>query len=85
MEVGRGRGGDSLPSLPPAIEVWGKVIFSQALSLCPMEGGGLHPGGLGRPPPSDTTRYGQRADGTHPTGMHSCLEQYSLGILLLSS
>ena len=20
----------------------------------------------------DTTRYGQRAGGTHPTGMHSC-------------
>ena len=86
VEVGRGRGGDSLPSLPPAIEVWGKVIFSQALSLGPMEGGVCIQGGLGRnPPPSDTTRYGQRADGTHPTGMHSCLEQYSLGILLLSS
>ena len=24
------------------------------------------------PPPSDTTGYGQRAGGTHPTGMHSC-------------
>ena len=35
--------------------------------------GGPHPGGLGRPPQLDTTRYGQRAGGTHPTGMHSCL------------
>ena len=40
--------------------------------------GGLHPvgggcaWGLGRPPQSDTTGYGQRAGGTHPTGMHSC-------------
>ena len=24
------------------------------------------------PPPSDTTGYGQRGAGTHPTGMHSC-------------
>ena len=24
------------------------------------------------PPPLDTTGYGQRAGGTHPTGMHSC-------------
>ena len=48
-------------------------------------GGGLHPGGpnpgggpasrgVGQTPPQlDTTRYGQRAGGTHPTGMHSCL------------
>ena len=25
------------------------------------------------PPPADTTRYGQWAGGTHPTGMQSCL------------
>ena len=24
------------------------------------------------PPPSDTKGYGQRAEGAHPTGMHSC-------------
>ena len=74
-------------SKEPAIEVWVKVIFSQALSLCPMERrGGFASGGTGKtPPPSDTTRYGQRADGTHPTGMHSCLKQYSLGILQLSN
>ena len=29
-------------------------------------------------PPSDTTRYGQLAGGTHPTGMHSCF-RYMLG------
>ena len=29
-------------------------------------------GGLGTPRPSDTTGYGQRAGGTHPTGIHSC-------------
>ena len=40
--------------------------------------GGLHSGRrLGRPPSSDTTRYGQRAGGTHPTGMHSCLMNVS--------
>ena len=70
--------------LPPANEVLGKVMF---LHLCVIlftggsasREGGLHPGevciqgGLVRPPsPSDTTGYGQRAGGTHPTGMHSC-------------
>ena len=35
--------------------------------------GGPHPEwGLGRLPLSDTTVYGQRAGGTHPTGMHPC-------------
>ena len=39
-------------------------------------GGGLHPGGLGRPPaPSETTGYGHRLGGTHPTGMRSCQER----------
>ena len=32
--------------------------------------GGMH--GRAHPPPADTTRYGQWAGGTHPTGMHSC-------------
>ena len=35
-------------------------------------GGDLHPGGGVGQTPSDTTGYGQRAGGTHPTGMHSC-------------
>ena len=34
----------------------------------------MHPGGLGGPPPS-TTGYDQQAGGTHPTGMHSCLNK----------
>ena len=39
--------------------------------------GDLHPGGSAsrgvgqNPPQSDTMAYGQRAGGTHPTGMHS--------------
>ena len=28
--------------------------------------------GVGQTPPSHTMGYGQRAGGTHPTGMHSC-------------
>ena len=38
-------------------------------------GGGLHTGvGVGQtPPPLDTMGYGQRAGGTHPTGMHFCV------------
>ena len=31
------------------------------------------PLGMHVPPPADTTRCGQWAGGTHPTGMHSCL------------
>ena len=37
--------------------------------------GVLHPGGRWTDPPPDiwdTTGFGQQADGTHPTGMHSC-------------
>ena len=30
------------------------------------------PGADTPPPPEQTTAYGQRAAGTHPTGMHSC-------------
>ena len=37
--------------------------------VCIEGGGGLHPGVVGQTPPG----YGQRAGGTHPTGMHSCL------------
>ena len=33
-----------------------------------------HPGEFSRPSPSNTTGYSQRADGTHPSGMHSCRE-----------
>ena len=33
-----------------------------------------HPGK--HPPPSDTTGYSEQAGGTHPTGMHTCLDKY---------
>ena len=45
---------------------------SRGSGVCIQGWGGLHPGGLGRPP-WDTTGYGQKAGGTHPTGMHSSL------------
>ena len=96
--------------LPPANEVWGKVIFLH-LSVILFTGGGgstwagtpqqvpplagtparagtpwqVHPPGRYTPrqvhPPGRYTPqqsmlgYGQQADGTHPTGMHSCLCQ----------
>ena len=40
--------------------------------------GGVHPEGVDRPPQGDTTGYGQRAGGTHPTGMHSCFSLFAL-------
>ena len=66
--------------LPPANEVWSKVMFLHLCVILFREGvclqGGLHPGGLGKSPPSDTTGYGPRVGGTHPTGMHSCLANF---------
>ena len=63
-----------------------KVMFSQVCVIPSVHGvggwlpsmhweGGLHPGrGWGRPyHPPRYMEYGQRAGGTHPTGMHSCL------------
>ena len=39
---------------------------------------GIHPPWADTPPqtdiPHDTTRYGQQAGGTHPTGMHTCFD-----------
>ena len=59
-----------LEYLPPANEVWGKVIFLH-LSVILFTGGGcLLPGGcLVETPPGTATAAG----GTHPAGMHSCL------------
>ena len=65
--------------LPPANEVWGKVICLQ-VCVCPQGGcrvpqggclvlGGLLSGGPGGDPPPGTATA---AIGTHPTGMHSC-------------
>ena len=74
--------------LPPANEVWGKVIFSEACVKNSVHGGGrawpgarVLPGGRAWPggcmactPPRLIPRdtVGQWAGGTHPTGMHSC-------------
>ena len=33
----------------------------------------MRSGGGADPPPSDNMGYGQQADSTHPTGMHSCI------------
>ena len=69
--------------LPPANEVWGKVIFLH-LSVILFTGG--VPGQVHLPPgtpPARYTpgsvhagRYGQQAGGTHPTGMHSYLAYF---------
>ena len=72
-------------SLPPANEVWGKVIFSVACVKNSVHRGGLPQCMLGYPleqtPPPGTRhhpctvhagRYGQQAGGMHPTGMQSC-------------
>ena len=79
--------------LPPANEVWGKVIFLH-LSVILFTGGGVpghvpprvvHP--LGRYIPLYTPRqcmlgYGQQAGGAHPTGMHSCHSaKYAFGVI----
>ena len=61
---------------------WAKVIFSQACVKNSVHGGGgcvsasvhagIHPPRSSPSPPGrQTTAYGQRAAGTHPTGMHS--------------
>ena len=58
--------------LPPANEVWGKVMFLLASDIL-FTGGGVYHGGLnprkGRPSPHTWhfTGYGQQAGGTHPT------------------
>ena len=47
--------------------------------------GSLHPGGWADPLRDtwDTTRYGQQAGGTHPTGMHSYLDNVSSSYLFI--
>ena len=71
--------------LPPANEVWGKVMFLH-LSVILFTGGGsaskgsasgeVYIQGVGQTPldadPLSTMGYSQQAGGTHPTGMHSC-------------
>ena len=53
--------------LPPANEVWDKVIFSQS-SVCP-RGGDVADTLWADTPWKDTP---PEAGGTHPTGMRSC-------------
>ena len=71
--------------LPPANEVWGKVIFLHLFVILFTVGGcswGVSgPGGCSRPTPKGEIEGDQiqppptttAAVGTHPTGMHSCL------------
>ena len=69
--------------LPAATKLGQGNIFT---GVCLSTGGGLPQCMLGytppgadtpprsrHPPPKQTPAYGQRAAGTHPTGMHSCL------------
>ena len=77
---------NSVYLLPPANEVWGKVICLQ-VCVCP-QGGACSRGvvlsrglpGLGRPGPGgclvETPQTATAAGGTHPTGMHSCYYFY---------
>ena len=39
-------------------------------------GGSISRGDVGPPDTWDTTGYGEQADGTHPTGMHSCVRNW---------
>ena len=40
------------------------------------QGAATHSPGPDPPPGKQTAAYGQRAAGTHPTGMHSCFSRY---------
>ena len=63
---------NSHPFLPPANEVWDKVMFSQSSAIL-SRGGSTSRSGVGQTPPMDTTGYSRWAGSKHPTGMHSCL------------
>ena len=78
----------SFYSLPPTNEVWvkeGNVFAPACDSFCSRGGGGVpsrgcHEGGYCEGPPP---AVGQQAGGTHPTGMHSCLNLLVLFRLIL--
>ena len=69
--------------LPPANEVWGKVIFLHLFVIL-FTGGSTWAGAPEQVPPGRYTppgavhagRYGQQAGSMHPTGMHSCYHNY---------
>ena len=79
--------------LPPANEVWGKVMFLHPSAIlftgwgvsAPLHAG-VHPQAdtplLGRHPLLDSSGYGQQAGGTHPTGMHTCYLCVCAGVFL---
>ena len=48
-------------------------MFLRVSVILSLGGGSASRGGWADPPPPDTTGYGLRAGGTHPTGMHSCV------------
>ena len=64
----------------------GNVFTLVCQSFSSQVRGGLHPmgwglhrgGGVGQTPLSDTTGYGQRVGGVHPTGMQSCYKYFFL-------
>ena len=66
-------------------QIWGKVMFLHLSvilfmgggrgrgNVCPISCKDTPPGTPGRYPLPSTTGYGQQADSTHPTGMHTYL------------
>ena len=53
----------------PQMKLWkGNAFTSMCQEFCPQGVGGVHP--LGRHPPPQ--QMATAADGTQPTGMHSC-------------
>ena len=72
--------------LPPANEVWGKVIFLHLSVILFTVGVCLSACWDTTPPGAEHAgRYGQRAGGTHPTGMQSCSISIFYGYILAFS
>ena len=67
LSTGAGGGGGGLH--PGRVCIKGRSAFR---GICIKRGWAEHP-----LPLSDTTGYGQRTGGTHPTGMHSCIVSLS--------
>ena len=75
---------DLAPFLPPANEVCEGYVFTPVVSHSVHGGegclvpGGLLRGGGGGLPGGDPPRTATAAGGTHPTGMHSCYQYFSI-------
>ena len=74
----------------PGGSAWGVRLGGSACSGVYIWGGSASTGGWADRPQSDTMGYGQRAGGTHPTGMHPCfffkiLPEYFLSTKILIS